>query len=158
MKYAVPLAGAAAAAAALTACGSSHHSSGPRLPSARLVVPGRSIGPVRLDEPRTVVRRTLGPGKQSRRGIVEYFDGRLLVDYWFHDGLTNRVEYLKTTWPVFHTRSGVHVGGARSALHLPRGSCSGGVCSVAANKGPDAPGTGFGIRAGKIAWIAVGYG
>jgi hypothetical protein len=157
MRYAVPLAGAVVVGV-LTACGSSHHSGSAELPTDRLIRPGRSIGPVSLHESRTAVRRALGPGKRSSRGIVEYFGGRLLVDYWFHDGLTKRVEYLKTTWPVFHTRSGVRVGRDRSALHLPRGSCSGGVCSVSAAKGPDAPGTGFGIRAGKIAWIAVGYG
>jgi hypothetical protein len=89
---------------------------------------------------------------------VKYFGGRLLVDYWFHDVLTNRVEFVKTTGTGFHTRSGVHVGASRSALHLPRGSCSDRVCFVAAAKGPDAPGTGFGISSGKISWIAVGYG
>jgi hypothetical protein len=156
VKYAAPLAGAAAAAA-LAGCGSSHHSAGPALPKDRLIVPGRSIGPVSLDEPRVGVTRALGPGKRSRRGIVSYFGGRLIVDYWFHDGLTKRVEYLQTTSPGFRTRSGVHVGSSRAALHLPRGSCSGRICSVAAAKGPDAPGTGFGISAGKIAWIAVGY-
>jgi hypothetical protein len=157
VNYAVPLA-AAAVVAVLTACSSSHHSSGSGLPRDRLIHPGRSIGPVSLDESRTAVRRALGPGRRSRHGIVTYFGGRLLVDYWFHDGLTNRVEYLKTTWPGFRTRSGVHVGADRSALDLSRGTCSDGVCSVPAASGPDAPGTGFGIHAGKISWIAVGYG
>jgi hypothetical protein len=157
VKYAVPLAGVVASAV-LAGCGSSHRSAAPELPKNRLIVPGSSIGPISLDEPRTAVRRALGPGKRRSRGIVQYFGGRLLVDYWFHDGLTNRVEYLRSTSPGFHTRAGVRVGTSRSALHVPHGSCSGGVCSVAANKGPDAPGTGFGIRAGKIAWIAVGYG
>jgi hypothetical protein len=156
VKYAAPLV-AAAAAVAPVACGSSHHSTGPALPKDRVIVLGRSIGPVSLDEPRTEVRRALGRGKRSRRGIVSYFGGRLIVDYWFHDDLTNRVAYIKTTSPGFHTRSGVHVGSSRAALHLPRGSCLGQICAVAANKGPDAPGTGFGIRAGKIAWIDVGY-
>jgi hypothetical protein len=156
MRYALPLAGVAVAAT-LVACGSSHHARSPAPPQDRLIVPGSSIGPISLGERRTAVTRMLGPGARRSRGIVEYFGGRLLVDYWFHDVLTSRVEYLKTTWPVFHTRAGVRVGSDRSALRLPRGACSGRICSISATKGPDAPGTGFGIRDGKIAWIAVGH-
>src|SRR5438270_3542805 len=123
MKYALSLVGVVAATAALTACSSSHHAtkkppqshvaqrSG--LPKDRLIVLGRSIGAISLGERGTTVRRTLGPGSRSGRGVVSYFGGRLLISYWFHDELTHRVQYIKTTWDGFHTRSGLHVGTSR---------------------------------------------
>jgi hypothetical protein len=101
--------------------------------------------------------RTLGPGRRSRRGVLSYFGGRLLISYWFHDQLTTRVNYIRTTWDGFHTRSGVHVGASRRDDRLPAGSCVDQICGLAAGSGADAPGTGFGIRDDKIAWIAVGY-
>src|SRR6266498_1271255 len=158
MKAALALAGAVAATTVFTGCSSSHHATKkPPLPKERLIVLGRSIGAISLGEERATVRRTLGPGKRSSRGVVSYFGGRLLISYWFHDGLTHRVNYIKTTWDGFHTRSGVHVGTSRRDLHLPRGSCSDRTCGLAAVNGADAPGTSFGIRDSKIAWIAVGY-
>jgi hypothetical protein len=166
MKF-LPLLVAVAAVTGLTACSSSHRvtekSPRPRverssaLPTNRVVVLGRSIGAISLGEGRTSVRRSLGPGKRLSRGVFSYFGGRLLVSYWFHDQLTQRVSYIKTTWSGFHTRSGVHVGTSQRDLHLPTGSCMNGVCGVAVSKGADAPGTAFGIRRGKVAWIAVGY-
>jgi hypothetical protein len=167
MKDALSLVGVVAATVALTACNSSHHAAEKTpqahvaqrsgLPKDRLIVLGRSIGAISLDERGTTVRRTLGPGSRSRRGVVSYFGGRLVISYWFHDQLTHRVNYIKTTWGGFHTRSGLHVGTSRRDLHLPRGSCFDRICGLAAAKGPDAPGTAFGIRHNTIAWIAVGY-
>jgi len=158
MRYGVPLVGAAAAAAVLAACGASHRAAEAGPPQDRLIVLGRSIGPISLRDPRAAVTRTLGPGKRSSRGVVSYFGGRLLVSYWFHDGLTNQVQYIETAWEGFHTRSGVQVGTSRQTLHLPRGSCSDRECGLAAGEGPDPPGTFFFLRRGKIARIAVSYG
>jgi len=108
-----------------------------------------------LREPRRAVEKAFGPGVSRRRGLVSYFGGRLLVDYWFHDGLTTRVEYLKTSWGGFHTRSGVRVGSSRRDLSGV--GCIGRICTRPLFDGADAPATGYGIRDGKIAWIAVGY-
>jgi hypothetical protein len=167
MKYARFPVVVAAAVVALTACSSSHHvtkkSPAPHveqrtpLPKERAIVLGRSIGAISLAERRTSVTRALGPGKRLSRGVFSYFAGRLLISYWFHDQLTPRVNYIKTTWSGFHTSSGVHVGISRRDVDLPAGSCVNGTCALAAGKGADAPGTAFGIRHGQVAWIAVGY-
>jgi hypothetical protein len=166
MKYARSLVVVAAAVVGLTACSShqvSKKSAPPHverrtpLPKDRVIVLGRSIGAISLGERRTSASRALGPGKRLSRGVFSYFGGRLLISYWFHDQLTSRVNYIKTTWSGFHTRTGLHVGISRRDLHLPAGSCANGTCGLAAGKGADAPGTGFGIRHGQVAWIAVGY-
>jgi hypothetical protein len=128
-----------------------------RLPRIRLIVLGDSIGGIRLDQPRRNVEETFGHGTLVRRGIVSYFGGRLVVDYWFHDGLTTRVEALETRWGGFRTRSGVHVGSSRQELRALHVSCSDGRCGVAAATGPDAPGTGFTMRHGKVVQIDVSY-
>jgi hypothetical protein len=128
-----------------------------RLPQIRLIVLGDSIGGIRLDEPRRSVEKAFGHGTSGRRGFVSYFGGRLVVDYWFHDGLTTRVESLETRWGGFHTRSGVHVGSSRQELRALQVSCSDSRCGLAAGKGPDAPGTGFTMRRGKVVQIDVSY-
>jgi hypothetical protein len=167
MKYARFLVVVVAAVVGLTACSSSHHvtkksppphvEQRPPFPKDRVIVLGRSLGAISLGERRTSIRSALGPGKRLSRGVFSYFGGRLLISYWFHDQLTPRVNYIKTTWSGFHTRSGLHVGMSGRDLHLPAGSCVNGICGLAAGKGADAPGTAFGIRHGQIAWIAVGY-
>src|SRR5207249_5032127 len=97
------------AAAALAGCSSSRQAGGgvsrssSALPSNRLIVLGDSIAGIPLGEPRKNVEKAVGHGKSSRRGLVWYFGGRLLVDYWFHDQLTTRVEALETKWGGFHT-------------------------------------------------------
>jgi hypothetical protein len=53
----------------------------PQLPANRLIVLGSSIGPVSLGERRATVRRALGPGKRTIRGVFLYFGGRLRVSY-----------------------------------------------------------------------------
>ena len=156
-----------AAVTVLTACSSSQRATekspqarverSSALPTNRVIVLGRSIGVISLGERRSRIRRTLGPGRRLSSGVFSYFGGRVLISYWFHDQLTQRVNYIKTTWSGFHTRSGVHVGTSRLDIHLPAGSCLNGICGLATSKGADAPGTGFGIRRGKVAWIAVGY-
>src|SRR5438045_3821491 len=128
-----------------------------RTPENRLIVLGRSIGGIRLNEPRRSVENALGEGTSRERGLVSYFGGRLLVNYWFHDQLTTRVESLETRWSGFQTRSGVHVGSTRRALDKLHVSCGYGRCVLAAGRGPDAPGTGFMMRRGKIAAIYVTY-
>src|SRR5204863_911740 len=98
-----------------------------------------------------------GHGTLRRRGLVSYFGGRLQVDYWFHDRLTTRVAGLETSWGRFHTRSGVHVGTSRQALRALHVICGDGECSRAGGRMPDAPGTVFTMRHGKVAQIEIFY-
>jgi hypothetical protein len=128
-----------------------------RQPQSRLIVLGHSVGGIRLGEPRRSVEKALGRGRSRRRGLVWYFGGRLLVDYWLHDGLTTRVEGLETRWGGFHTRSGAHVGSSRQELRALHVTCSDGECSRAAGRMPDAPGTVFTMRHGKVVQIDVFY-
>ena len=154
------------APAALVGCSSSHQSSqdvsqgvspsGSVHPKS-LIVLGHSIGEISLGEPRKSVEKAFGHGALRRRGLVWYFRGRLRVDYWFHDRLTTRVEGLETRWGGFHTRSGVHVGTSRQALHALKVTCGDGECSRAAGRRPDAPGTVFTMRHGKVAEIDIFY-
>jgi hypothetical protein len=156
------------ASAAVVGCSSSHHaakdvsqgvspSSSPQ-PKNRLIVLGDSIGGIRLGEPRKSVEKAFAYGRLTRRGLVWYFGGRLLVDYWFHDRLTTRVEGLETRWAGFHTRSGVHVGSSRHDLRALHVACGDGECSRAARRMPDAPGTVFTLLHGKVTRIAIFYG
>jgi hypothetical protein len=155
MKRLSAIALLAVASAGFSACGGS--GSQQRTPQSRLIVLGHSIGGIRLGESRSSVEMTLGGGRSRRSGLVWYFGGRLLVDYWFHDGLTRRVEGLQTRWGGFHTRSGVHVGSSRQELRALHVACGVGECSLAARPQPppDAPGSIFTIRHGKIAQIKV---
>ena len=127
-------------------------------PKDRLIVLDQAIGGIRLGEPRRSVAKAFGPGKSTERGVVSYFGGRLQVDYWFHDQLTTRVESLETRWEGFHTRSGVQIGTRRQALRALHVSCRNGECSRTAGRLPDAPGTLFKMRAGKVAQIDILYG
>ena len=111
-----------------------------------------------MNEPRRTVEKAFGSGKSKSRGVVLYFGGRLLVTYWFHDGLTTRVEGLETRWSGFHTRSGVRVGTSRQDLRALHVVCRDGECWRAAGRMPDAPGTDFMMRHGKVAQIDVFYG
>lgn len=155
MKGVTALALLAIASAVFSACGES--GSQQRTPQNRLIVLGDSIGGIRLDEPRKSVEKALGRGTSKGRGLVSYFGGRLLVDYWFHDGLTTRVEGLETRWVGFHTRSGAHVGSSRQELRALHVTCSDGRCSRAAGQMPDAPGTAFTMRHGTVVQIDVSY-
>ena len=152
------------AAGALAGCSSSRQAgvgvsrSSSALPSNRLIVLGDSIAGIPLGEPRKSVEKAFGRGKSSRRGLVWYVGGRLLVEHWFHDQLTTRVEALETRWGGFHTRSGVHVGTSRQALRALHVTCREGECSRAAGRLPDAPGTLFTMRHGKVAQIDIFYG
>jgi hypothetical protein len=123
-----------------------------------LIVLGDSIAGIPLGEPRNDVDKAFGHGKSSHRGLVWYFGGRLLVDYWFHDRLTMRVDALETRWCGFHTHSGVHVGTNRQALRALHATCREAECSLAAGHLPDAPGTLFRMRHGKVAEIDIFYG
>ncbi len=127
------------------------------VPTRRLITPDSSIGAIRLTEPRASVERILGRGTSTHRGVVSYFGGRLVVNYWFHDGLTKRVQFLATRWPGFHTRSGVRVGSSRQALRALHVSCIPGQCSRHAARETDSNGTIFTMRSGKVAEIEVGY-
>jgi hypothetical protein len=142
------------ALALLVGCSSSSSSA---VPKNRSIVLGDSIAGISLDEPRKSVERAFGHGTSRHRGEVWYFGGRLLVDYWFHDQLTTRVAELGTSWRGFHTRSGVHVGTSRQALAALHVTCRNGECWRPAGQGPDAPGTLFRMRHGKVAQIDISY-
>jgi len=127
-------------------------------PKNRLIVLGKSIAGISLGEPRKSVEKAFGHGKSRGRGLVSYLGGRLQVDYWFHDRLMNRVEGIETKWGGFHTRSGIHVGTSRQALRALHWTCGvEGQCGRAAGRMPDAPGTVFIMRHGKIAQIDIFY-
>lgn len=125
-------------------------------PGRTSIVLGDSIGGIRLGELRTSVEKKFGPGRSTQRGLVSYFGGHLLVNYWFHDGLYRRVEYLQTRWKGYRTRSGVHVGSSRRELGRLYVTCREGDCSLLAGPMPDALGTIFTLRHGKVVEITVG--
>jgi len=157
------------APAVAVGCSSSHHAAGnagmggsgssSAQPKNRLIVLGESVGGISLGEPRTSVEKLFGRGKSMERegGVVSYFGGRLVVIYWFHDQLTRRVEALVTRWSGFRTRSGVRIGTSRQALRALRVTCRGGECNLAAGRLPDAPGTIFTMRHGKVGQIDILY-
>jgi hypothetical protein len=132
----------------------------PGKPGKRLIVLADSIGGIRLGESRGKVEGAFGPGRSTRRGLVRYFGGHLLVSYWFHDGLYKRVEYLQTRWGGYHTRSGVHVGSCRRDLQPLYVSCERKPeCWLQAGPTPDPVGTVFTVRHGKVEEIEIGsYG
>ena len=142
------------ATASLVGCSSSSSSSDPKN---RVIVLGHAIAGVSLGEERKTVQAALGRGTSTRRGEVWYFGRRLFVDYWFHDQLTTQVAALETKWRGFHTRSGVHIGTSRQALRALHVMCRGGECRLATGHLPDAPGTIFRMRHGKVAEIDIFY-
>ena len=156
------------ACAALVGCSSSHRAgkdvsqgisrSRSAHAKTRLIVLGHSIAGIRLGEPRNSVESAFGHGESRRRGLVAYFGARLQVNYWFHDRLTRRVGGLETRWRGFRTRSGVHVGTSREALRSLHVTCGDSECTRPAGDMPDAPGTIFTIRRGKVAQIEIFYG
>jgi len=125
-------------------------------PGRGLIVPGSSIDRIRLGESRTNVEKALGVGRSIRRGVVSYFGGHVIVNYWFHDGLYKQVEYLETRWSGYRTRSGVHVGSSRRELRPLYVTCTNGNCSLLAGPGPDPVGTSFTMRHGKAVDIIIG--
>ena len=125
-------------------------------PGRRSIVLASSIGGIWLGESRTNVEKAFGAGRSSRRGLVSYFGGHLLVNYWFHDGLYKQVEYLHTRWSGYRTRSGVHVGSSRPELRPLYVTCTKGDCSLLAGPMPDAVGTMFTMRHGKVVEITNG--
>jgi hypothetical protein len=128
-------------------------------PTAHLILLGASIGPIRVGEPRTAVERAFGPGRTLQRGLVSYFGGRLIVNYWFHDGLYSWVTYAKALGAGYHTTSGAHVGSRVGVLRALYASCSPTDCWLQSGPMPDAAGTHFTLRHGRVASIEVGnYG
>jgi hypothetical protein len=125
-------------------------------PGRGLIVLGSSIGGIRLDELRTNVEKAFGGGRSRRRGLVSYFGGHLIVNYWFHDGLYRQVEYLETRWSSYHTRSGVHVGSSRHELRPLYVTCEKGNCVLLAGPLPDPVATDFTMRHGKVVDITIG--
>jgi hypothetical protein len=130
--------------------------SSPGKPGRGLIVLGSSIDGIRLDESRVDVEKAFGVGRSSRRGLVSYFGGHLIVNYWFHDGLYKRVEYLETPWSGYRTRSGVHVGSSRRELRALYVTCARGKCVLLAGPWPDPVGTSFTMRHGKVTDIIIG--
>jgi hypothetical protein len=125
-------------------------------PGRGLIVLGSSVDGIRLGESRTNVEKAFGVGRSIRRGLISYFGGHLIVDYWFHDGLYKQVEYLETRWSGYRTRSGVHVGSSRRELRPLYVTCAKGNCGLLAGPGPDPVGTGFTMRHGKVVDIIIG--
>jgi hypothetical protein len=125
-------------------------------PGTGLIVLGSSMDGIRLGESRTNVEKAFGAGRSIGRGLVSYFGGHLIVNYWFHDGLYKHVEYLETRWSGYRTRSGVHVGSSRRELRPLYVTCAKGNCVLLAGPGPDPVGTGFTMRHGKVVDIIVG--
>jgi hypothetical protein len=129
----------------------------PVKPRRRLIAPARSIGPIRLGEWRRNVEKAFGPGTSTERGIVRYFGGHLLVNYWFHDRLYTYVQYLQTRWAGYHTRSGIHVGSSRHDLRPLYATCeSKSECWLQAGPTPDPVGTVFTLRHGRVVGIEIG--
>jgi hypothetical protein len=125
-------------------------------PARGLIVLGGSIDGIRLDESRANVEKAFGAGRPIRRGLVAYFGGHLLVNYWFHDGLYKQVEYLETRWSGYRTRSGVHVGSSRRDLRPLYVTCAEENCVLLAGPRPDPVGTGFTMRHGRVVDITIG--
>jgi hypothetical protein len=125
-------------------------------PGRGLIVLGSSIDGIRLGESRTNVEKAFRVGRSIRRGLVSYFGGHLIVNYWFHDGLYKQVEYLETRWSGYRTRSGVHVGSSRRELRPLYVTCAKGNCGLLAGPGPDPVGTEFTMRHGKVVDIIIG--
>jgi hypothetical protein len=125
-------------------------------PGRGLIVLGSSIDGISVDESRTNVEKAFGVGRSSRRGLVSYFGGHLIVNYWFHDGLYKRVMYLETRWSGYRTRSGIHVGSSRRELRPLYVTCVKGNCFLLAGPYPDAVATGFTMRHGKVVDIIIG--
>jgi hypothetical protein len=130
--------------------------SSPGKPGRGLIVLGSSIDRIRLDESRADVEKALGVGRSSQRGLVSYFGGHLLVNYWFHDGLYTWVQYLETRWIGYRTRSGIHVGSSRRELGALYATCAKGECFLLAGPGPDPVATDFTMRHGKVIDIVIG--
>jgi hypothetical protein len=128
----------------------------PGQPGRGLIVLGNSIDGIRLDESRANVERAFGAGRSRRRGVVSYFGGHLIVNYWFHDGLYKQVAYLETRWSGYRTRSGFHVGSSRRELRTLYASCAKGSCVLLAGPWPDPVGTNFTVRHGKVVDITIG--
>ena len=125
-------------------------------PRKGLLVLGSSIDRIRLGESRANVEKAFGRGRSSRRGLVSYFGGHLIVNYWFHDGLYKQVEYLETRWSGYRTRSGVQVGSSRRELRPLYVTCAKGNCVLLAGPFPDPVGTNFTMRHGKVVDITIG--
>lgn len=126
-------------------------------PGKRRIVLARSIGDIRLGESRANVVRRFGPGSKAGRGVVRYFGGHLLVSYEFHDGIYKFVTSLETRWPGYHTRFGIHVGSSRRDLRQLYVSCPRNTeCWLQAGPWPDALGTFFTLRHGRVVAISMG--
>ena len=125
-------------------------------PRRGLIVLGSSIDGIQLDEFRADVEKRFGVGRSSQRGLVSYFGGHLIVDYWFHDGLYKWVQYLETHWSGYRTRSGIHVGSSRRALRALYATCAPGSCMLLAGPWPDPVTTEFMMRHDKVVGILIG--
>jgi hypothetical protein len=127
-------------------------------PGRQLIVPGGSIGGIRLGESRKNVEKAFGPGRSLRHGLIRsYFGGRVLLTYDFHDREYNWVAGLWTRWSGFHTRSGIHVGSSRQTLRRIFATCDYKTeCHLLEGPWPDALATSFTLRNGKVDEIGMG--
>lgn len=126
-------------------------------PAAHLLIPGESIGVVRMGERRSAVEKALGRGRPNGHGVVSYFSGRLSVIYEFHDAVYPWVNGLATTSAGYITNSGVHVGSPRAALNPLFVTCvDRTACRVQEGPWADALMTSFLLRRGRIVEIGMG--
>jgi hypothetical protein len=127
-------------------------------PVAGRIVLGRSIGVVSVGEPRKQVEKVLGKGVRRGRGLVSYPREHLLLSYAPHDTLVPWVGAIFTRWSGYRGPAGVHVGSTRADLKPLYAGCSPGQCGLQAGSMPDAPGTIFTMKRGKVVEIAVFWG
>jgi hypothetical protein len=117
---------------------------------------GSSIGAVRLWEARKEVEKALGKGVRRGRGVIVYPRQHLVLDYAPHDTLVPWVGGITTRWSGFRGPAGVHVGSTRQALRALYVGCGSETqCGLQAGAMPDAPGTIFTLRHGKVVEIGV---
>jgi len=127
-------------------------------PASGVIVPGKSIGEIRLGDKRKAVEKAFGPGTPGRyRGFVTYFGGHVVVSYEFHGGIYDFVTRLSTRWPGYHMRSGVHIGSTAKDLRRLFVTCGpNSQCSLLEGQWPDALATTFTTRHGKVTGIDMG--
>jgi hypothetical protein len=127
-------------------------------PAKGRIVLGRSIGVVSIGEPRKQVEKVLGKGVPRGRGLVSYPREHFFISYAPHDTLVPWVGAIFTRWSGLRGPAGVRVGSTRGDLKQLYAGCSRDQCGLQAGWMPDAVGTTFTLRRGKVAEIFVSIG
>ena len=124
-------------------------------PGRERIVLGSSIGAVWLGEPRKRVERELGKGVRRGGAATWYPRKHLLLSYAPHGTIVPWVGAIITAWSGFRGPAGVRVGTTRKELSPLYVGCAAQECSLQAGAMPDAPGTIFTLRRGKVVQIDV---